>query len=168
MAGSVYDCSSAALDVAHVQAGLSQVKKAVGAGAYAYPAMIMHDLAEATFIESRETDRRFQTITDNKRGVSEFAYVHRNDTVKIVASEFCNPYRIWFLPEARASKEKVLELWGSDMQVVKPGGAGSEFMLKVGVASSSHARAIMSYLHGFVVLINKHPKACLSVRGFSL
>jgi hypothetical protein len=163
---SQYDCSNNPLDVSQIQRALSQVKTRVGEGRYSYKGMLMAPEANDVLIESREVDRRFQSVADNKRGVNKFVYVHGNDSLEVLTSEFCPKKRIYMLPEAKGG-QKVLEFYGSDFEPVRPAGQGSEFFLRPG-SSGGHDRFIRSYLEGICVLIAKHPAAILQVKNFSL
>lgn len=165
-AGSRYSAGGNPLDVAHIQRSMSQTKVNVGEGEYSWSQMTMSPEANDALIESREADRRFQTITDDKRGVKKFAYVHNNDTLEVVTSEFCPKKRIYMIPQGKGGN-KVLELYGSDLEVVKPGGQGSEFFLKP-ASGGGHERVIRSYLEGVMTLINKHPAAVNVVEDFTL
>jgi hypothetical protein len=118
--------------------------------------------SHASLIESRETDRRFQTIEDNKRGVKYFAYQHGNDTLECVTSEYVPQNRIYCLPETKAG-EKVLEFHGSDFETVK-GQDMSDFHLKVG--ASGYTNAMVSYLLSTGVFICQHPKSIGVIQGF--
>jgi hypothetical protein len=138
------------------------VKLAVGQDRYRWKALNMAPESHASLIESRETDRRFQTIEDNKRGVKFFAYVHGNDTLECVTSEFVPQNRIYCMPETKAG-EKVLEYHGSDFETVK-GQDMSDFHLKVG--ASGYTNAMVSYLLATGVLIAKHPKSIGVIHNF--
>lgn len=164
--GSQLDAGNVALDVTQIQTAMDNVKIAVGQGNYSWKQMMMAPEAHATLIESRETDRRFQTIEDNKRGIRYFAYVHGNDVLETVTSEYCPKKRIYMIPEARASQGKVLEYNGTDFETVKMNGMG-EFHLKPS-SSGGHERRITSYLEALCVLICKHPAAVASIRNFTV
>ena len=121
-----------------------------------------------TLIESRETDRRFQTIDDNKRGVKFFAYVHGNDVLECNESEFCPQNKIYCLPETKGG-EKVLEFHGSDFETVK-GQDMTDFHLKVASSSATDAgyrNSMVSYLNAKGVLICKHPASIGVIDGFT-
>jgi hypothetical protein len=166
-AGSQYDCSASPLDSVHFQRALSNTKTIVGGGKYRFPMANMAPEAVDALIESRETDRRFMSVTDNKRGVNKFVYVHGEDNVEMNASEFAPKKRIYILPEAKSNKDKVLELWGSDFHAVRPAGQGSEFFLKP-ASGGGHDRFIRSYLAGIFSLVCKHPAAITVLRNFTV
>lgn len=163
--GSRFDVAGDPLDVSHIQQSMSQTKVNVGEGRYRWPQMLMAPEANDTLIESRETDRRFQTIEDSKRGLKKFAYVHGNDTLEVVTSEFCPKKRIYMLPEGKTG-EKVMEYYGSDFEPVRPAGQGSEFFLRPN--ASGHDRFIRSYLEAICVLICKHPAAINVLHNFEV
>lgn len=162
--GSRYDAGGDPLDVSHIQKALSQAKTTVGEGKYTWRQLLMAPEANDTLIESRETDRRFTTIEDNKRGLKKFAYVHGNDTLEVVTSEFCPKKRLYMPPEAKQGN-KVLEFWGSDFEAVRPAGVGSEFFLRPN--ASGHDRFIRSYMEAVVLLICKHPASIAMVNNFA-
>lgn len=165
-AGTQFDCGANPFDVSHIQKGMSLVKTIAGRGNYSWDQLIMSPEAYDALIESRETDRRFMMANDGTRGVKGLVYVHENDQLEMYTSEFCPKNRVRALPKSKASKGKVLELFGSDFEVVKPAGQGSEFMLLPGTAG--HSRMIRSYLFGVFALVVKHPAACLTLRNFTL
>ena len=160
--GSRYDAGGNPLDVKHIQKLLDQVKLAVGQDRYRWKALTMAPESHASLIESRETDRRFQTVEDNKRGVKFFAYVHGNDVLECVTSEYVPQNRIYCMPETKAG-EKVLEFHGSDFETVK-GQDMSDFHLKVG--GSGYTNAMVSYLLSTGVFICRHPKAIGVINNF--
>jgi hypothetical protein len=160
--GSRYNAGGNPLDVKHIQKMLDQVKLAVGQDRYRWKALHMAPESHASLIESRETDRRFQTIEDNKRGVKYFAYQHGNDTLECVTSEYVPQNRIYCLPETKAG-EKVLEFHGSDFETVK-GQDMSDFHLKVG--ANGYTNAMVSYLLSTGVFICQHPKSIGVIQNF--
>lgn len=163
-ASSFLDANGNPLDVKHIHKALDKVKLAVGAH-YKFPQMVMSPEAIYTLIESRETDRRFQTVEDNKRGVKSFAYIHGNDTVECVSSEFCGLKRIYMIPEGKASGAKVLAYGGSDFEPIRAQN-GDEFRLKVD--ANGYKPAMQSVMHGYGVLICNHPAAIARVENFTV
>ena len=162
-AGSQIDAGGNPIDVKYIQKALDKVKVVVGQDRYKWKLMSMSPETQAALIESRETDRRFMTVDDNKRGVKFFAYVHGNDTVEAYTSEYVPQKRIYFLPEAKSS-EKVIEFWGTDFETVKAQGM-SDFHLKPG--SSGYVNTVTSFLQSIGVIICRHPAAIASVTNFS-
>jgi len=157
-----YDAGGNPLDVKHIQKLMSAVKLAVGQDRYRWKMLTMAPESHNTLIESRETDRRFQTIDDNKRGVKFFAYVHGNDVLECNESEFCPQNKIYCLPETKGG-EKVLEFHGSDFETVK-GQDMTDFHLKV---DGGYRNSMVSYLNAKGVLICKHPASIGVIDGFT-
>ena len=157
-----YDAGGNPLDVKHIQKLMSAVKLAVGQDRYRWKMLTMAPESHSTLIESRETDRRFQTIDDNKRGVKFFAYVHGNDVLECNESEFVPQNKIYCLPETKAG-EKVLEFHGSDFETVK-GQDMTDFHLKV---DGGHRNSMVSYLNAKGVLICKHPASIGVIDNFT-
>lgn len=163
-AGSQQDAGSNPIDVKYIQKAMDNTKRKVGADRYKWKMMNMAPETHASLIESRETDRRFQTIEDNKRGVKFFAYVHGNDVIECNSSEYCPPKRIYILPEAKSS-EKVLEFHGSDFDPVRTPG-GDEWHLKP-ASGGGHVNNMISYLQSVGVIICKHPASVAVVHNFT-
>ena len=161
-AGSKIDAGGNPIDVKHIQKMMDKTKVLVGQDRYRWKMLCMAPETHASLIESRETDRRFQTIEDNKRGIKFFAYVHGNDTLECYTSEYVPKSRIYCLPETKAG-EKVLEFHGSDFETVKAQGM-SDFHLKP--SSSGYLNTVVSYLQSIGVLICKHPASLGVIRNF--
>ena len=161
--GSKIDAGGNPIDVKHIQKMMDKVKVLVGQDRYRWKMLCMAPETHASLIESRETDRRFQTVEDNKRGIKFFAYVHGNDTLECYTSEYVPKNRIYCLPETKAG-EKVLEFHGSDFETVKAQGM-SDFHLKP--SSSGYLNTVVSYLQAIGVLICKHPASIGVIRNFS-
>jgi len=164
-AGSSVDAEGAQIDVTHIEEGMNDMKIRVGESAYKWTKMSMCPEAHSAFIESRETDRRFQSIEDNKRGLKMFAYQHRNDLLEVYASEYIPKKRVYMLPEEKSGAGKVLEFHGTDFEPVKAPN-GSEFLLKAG--ASGYERRIQSFLECYAVMICKHPAAILQIHDFEI
>lgn len=152
------------IDSKHIQQLLSQVKTRVGSSAYRWKNMTMSPEAHDTLIDSREADRRFQTVDDNKRGVKFFAYVHGNDVLETFASEFCKPSKLYILPEASDGK-KVLEFWSTDWETVKGEGLNDWHLNPA--ASGGYEEAMVSFLKTNLQTICCHPAAIGVLQGFS-
>lgn len=167
-AGTVFDCGANPLDSSHIQKGMSLVKTIAGRGNYSWDQLDMAPECYDSMIESRETDRRFMMANDITRGAKGIVFLHENDQLSVNCSEFVPKNRIRALPKSKASKGKVLELFGSDFEVVKPAGQGSEFMLLPASGGAGHSRMIRSYLFGVFALACKHPASCLTLRNFTL
>lgn len=163
-AGSQYDALGNPIDVKWIQKAMDKAKVLVGADRYRWKMMMMAPETQASLIESRETDRRFITVEDNKRGVKYFAYQHGNDTLECNNSEYVPPKRIYILPETKAG-EKVLEFHGSDFETVKAEGMG-DFHLKP-ASAGGYVNTVVSYLQAIGVIIAKHPAAVAVVHNFT-
>lgn len=163
-AGSRTDAGANPIDVKYIQKAMDKVKVNVGQDRYSWKMLCMAPETHASLIESRETDRRFQTVEDNKRGVKVFAYVHGNDTLECYSSEYVPPKRIYILPETKAG-EKVLEFHGSDFETVKAQGMG-DFHLKP-ASTGGYVNTVVSYLQAIGVLIAKHPASVAVVENFT-
>jgi hypothetical protein len=164
-AASEFDAGAAALDVSHIQAAMDQAKINVGQSVYAWKKMVMAPEAHAALIDSRETDRRFNTVEDNKRGIRFFAYQHGNDSLEVVTSEYVPKARIFMCPENKSSKGKVLEAHMSDFEQVKANDS-SAFMLKS--SSNGYERKIVTYMEAVGTLICKHPAAIARITNFTV
>jgi hypothetical protein len=145
---------------------MDQVKINVGQSAYKWPMMTMAPEAHAAFIESRESDRRFTTVEDNKRGVKYFAFVHGNDVLETVTSEYCPLQRIYCLPEGKVDGKKVIEAHLTDFEAVKVNDS-SQFNLKPS-SSGGFERRIVTYMEALGVIIANHPAACTVIKNFTL
>jgi hypothetical protein len=158
------DAAGNPIDVKYIEKVMNQVKIRVGQDRYRWKMMVMAPETQSSFIESRETDRRFQSIEDNKRGIKVFGYVHRSDLLECVDSEYVPGNRIWILPETKAG-EKVLEFHGSDFETVK-GEDMTDFHLKPG-SGGGFQNTMVSYLQAIGVMIAKHPAAIAQVSNFT-
>lgn len=163
-AGTRQDCGANPIDVKWIQKVMDKVKISVGQDRYRWKIMNQAPETHASLIESRETDRRFQTVEDNKRGVKFFAYVHGNDVLECNSSEYVPQNRIYIFPETKAG-EKVLEFHGSDFETVKGQGMG-DFHLKPS-ASGGYVNTMVSYLQAIGVFIAKHPAAVAVCHNFT-
>lgn len=165
-AGTVYDNNTAVIDVNAIEQGMNQVKNAVGEGRYSWKQALCNRETRSAFIDSRETDRRFISVTDDKRGVAKFFYVHQEDSIELKGTEFCNFKRMFILPEGKTEGQKVLQYRGTDF---KPARAenGDVFMFAPG-SNGYHRRLMVSYMSGMGQLVDLHPAACLKISNFSL
>lgn len=163
--GSRIDAGANPMDVKYIQKAMDKVKLAVGQDRYRWKMLAMSPETQAALIESRETDRRFNTVEDNKRGIKYFAYVHGNDTLECVTSEYVPLKRSYILPEAK-SGEKVIEFHGSDFETVKGQGMG-DFHLKPG-SGGGFVNTMVSYLQSVGVIICKHPAAVAVIENYTV
>jgi hypothetical protein len=163
--GTEFDAGGNVIDIADIQATLDKVKTIVGGSTYRYPQMLTSPEANASLIESNETDRRLVSITDSKRGTKGFGYVHGNDTLELVVSEYCAADRVWFLPQG-GKDSGVLELHGTDFKEVNIDGRTT--FLRPSAGGLSHDGFIRKYLFGMNTLICKQPNAIASLKGFTV
>jgi hypothetical protein len=163
--GTKYGAGGQALDITHIQAALDKVKTVVGQSTYRYPQMLMAPESNATLIDSNETDRRLISITDSKRGTKGFGYVHNNDTLEVMTSEYCHAKRVWMLPQG-GKESGVIELHGTDFSDVQVG-SQSEF-LRPSASSAGHDGFIRKYMFGMATLISKHPAAGCYIDNFTV
>ena len=163
LAATSYDAQNNPIDVRHIQRGMSQVKVAVGQDQYTWKMMVQAPETLDALIEARETDRRFNTMEDATKGTKKFMYQHQNDSLECYTSEYCQPKRIYIIPESKAG-QKVLEFHGSDFKTVKAPG-GSDFMLKP--SASGFVATVVSYMQAIGVVIAKHPASCLVISNFT-
>lgn len=164
LTGTRYSGGANPIDVKSLQRGLDLVKRNVGQDRYKYKKMTMSPETQAALIDSRETDRRFMAIADNKRGIEgSFGYAHGNDLLAAVTSEFCAPKRIYCIPEAKGGK-KVMAYVGSDFEAVEVGGADK--FLKPS-ADGGYVGNIQSFVQGVGAIICNHPRSLLCVEDFT-
>jgi len=164
-ASSTFDGGGSALDVSMIQTAMDQAKINVGQSTYAWKKMCMAPEAAAALIESREQDRRFHSIEDNKRGVRTFIYQHGNDAIEVTTSEYIPKARIFISPENKSTKGKVLEAHMSDFEQVKVNDS-SAFMLKS--SADGYERKIVTYMSAVGTLICKHPAAIARIQNFTV
>ena len=163
IASSELDAGGNPIDVRHIQRAMSQVKVKVGQDQYSWKMMVQAPETLDSLIESRETDRRFMSMDDGARGTKKFVYQHQNDSLECYTSEYCQPKRIYILPESKAG-QKVLEFHGSDFKTVKAPGGG-DFHLKP--SASGFVATVVSYMQAIGVVICKHPASVAVIRNFS-
>jgi hypothetical protein len=162
VSGSIRDVAST-LDSSDFQKVLSMAKRRAGRNRYKYKNAWMYDTAYDGLVESRETDRRFQTIEDGARGVKKLGYQHGNDFVEFQPDEFVSKQRIWILPESK----DVLQFYGRDFETVEPN-PGQKFHLQTSATGAGHGRQMNSYMEGSAVVICKHPAAIAQLKNFSV
>jgi len=153
-------------DISMIQSVMDLAKVRAGAGVYKWKKLVTAPEAVSVLIDSRETDRRFNSMEDATRGTRVFTYQHGNDAIQLQSSEFCPKNRAYILPENKSSKGKVLEFHSSDFSAVKMGGMG-EFHLKPS-ASGGHERKVVSYMQAIQTLICKHPAAIARIENFTV
>ncbi len=157
--GTRYSGSANPIDSSHFQSLMSLVKVAVGDGTYTWSNAIMAPEILDSLVESRETDVRFTSITDNKRGVASLGYVHGKSTLMFETDEYCPKQRIYVVPEGDC-----LQFRGSDFEFVKPEG-GQKFFLRP--SNGGHYRSVRAYMEGSGLLLCVHPQAIGVLENFS-
>lgn len=163
-AGSRLNAGANPLDVKHIQKVMSKVKRQVGQDRYSWKMMIMAPESLDSLIESRETDRRFNTMEDATRGTKKFMYQHQNDSLECYTSEYVPQKRVYILPETKAG-EKVMEFHGSDFDTVKANDM-SDFHLKAS-SSGGYVNSVVSYLQAIGTMICKHPASVAVIEDFT-
>lgn len=163
--GSRFDAGAVNVDLSHYESALNDAKIAVGEGAYSYKRGIMAPETHSSFVESRETDRRFTTMEDAKRGTKVFGYQHRQDFVESYVTEYCPKNRIYMIPEVKGNQNKVIEYYGSDFETVKVNDS-SEFMLKT--SSNGYERKVQTFMEAYGNFIVNHPAAIAVIHNFTI
>jgi len=163
-AGSRLSAAGNPLDVKHIQKVMSKVKRQVGQDRYSWKMMIMAPESLDSLIESRETDRRFNTMEDATRGTKKFMYQHQNDSLECYTSEYVPQKRVYILPETKAG-EKVIEFHGSDFETVKANDM-SDFHLKA-ASGGGFQNTVVSYLQAIGTMICKHPASVAVIEDFT-
>jgi len=161
--GSRSALNGASLDSTHFQKVLSLAKRRTGKGRYQYREAFMHDTALDALIESRESDRRFTSMEDAKRGTKVMGYQHGKDFVEFSDDEFCQKSRIWMPPESK----DVLVFHGTDMEMVEVN-AGQKFYLANAQNGRGHSRRQNAYMEGQSVVICRHPAAVAVIEDFTI
>jgi hypothetical protein len=132
-----------------------------GKGRYEYNQALMAWETYDSLIESRETDRRFMSIDDDKRGVRGMAYVHGRNAVMFDPDEFCPKKRIYLIPNKGA-----LQFHGTDFDFVSPNG-NDKFHLRPTGTSAGYDRVVQSFMEGSGALITPHAAALGCIHNFS-
>jgi hypothetical protein len=165
-AGTRYDHSGAAVSTDVLEQLLSDGKIAVGDGVYRWPIATMHPQTRSALVRERETDRRFVSVDDNKRGVKFLAFQHEDDTVRLVGREFNHPKRIYLLPEPMEKGQPApLAMYGSDFVPVREPGSNSDWRLKA--TSNGYVAAAQSFLHSRMLYLCTHPASILVAHNFT-
>jgi hypothetical protein len=162
LGGTRIDVDNQPIDSKNFQNVLSQLMIKVGQGRYKYDSAMMAWESYDALVESRETDRRFNSIQDNKRGVAQLGYVHAKNTIIFEPDEFCPSKKIYIPPNA-----DVLQFRGSDFDYVRPDG-GSKFFLANASSGQGHARRVRAYMEGQGALMCIHPAAIGVLTNFTV
>lgn len=161
-AGSEVDAGGTGLSLADVQEGLSNAKVAVGQGLYKWSMLVASPEQRDALIESAEEDRRFMVADNPKRGGKSFVFQHENDTLEVVASEYCPKERAYALPNQSAGKQAMMQLYFTEMAPVDVG--SGKLHLKP-AAAGGHERRIASYMEGYISLLCTHPSAGVVIKN---
>jgi hypothetical protein len=164
-AGSQVDAAGNPLDVSQIQELMSNVKTIVGQSAYSWKQLVMAPEALDSLIESRETDRRFNSVEDTTRGARKFVYQHQNDSLECITSEYVQKKLVYALPEAK-SGQKVIESYMTDFEPVTMGNQMSEFHLKP--VSGGYQRSVVSFMQAMGTLVVKHPASIAVLKNFAI
>ena len=159
--GSRQDESGNPIDSQAFQKMLSKLMRRAGKGRYKYDQALMAWETYDSLIESRETDRRFMSIEDDKRGVRGMAYVHGRNAVMFDPDEFCPKKRIYLVPDKGA-----LQFHGTDFDFVSPNG-NDKFHLRPTGTSAGYDRVVQSFMEGSGALISTHSAALGCIHNFT-
>ena len=164
--GTVLDLGgSTALSIDALQEGLDEVDMRVGKGEFSYKQAVMSPEARRALIASREEDRRFNTVDDTLRGGKNFGYVHDEDTVLFVPSEFCPKQALYVLPEGKQDGNKVISYFGTDFEPVQEP-MGSKMFLKPS-SNGGHEKNIVMYMGTRGTLVCHRPASVLKIQNWS-
>lgn len=164
--GTILDLGgSTALSTDALQEGLDEVDMRVGKGEFSYKQAVMSPEARRELILSREDDRRFNTVEDTLRGGKNFGYMHDEDTVLFVPSEFCPKKELYVLPEGKQDGNKVISYFGTDFEPVQEP-MGSKMFLKP-ASSGGHEKNIVMYMGTRGTLVCHRPAAVLKITNWS-
>lgn len=159
-AGTILDLNGANLDSHHFQRIMSKLRIKVGKKRYKYDRPLMSYEALDALVEAREVDRRFQSVTDSKRGVQGLGYVAGNDTLVFESDEFVPLDEIYICPEGDA-----LQFFGADFDWVNPNGNGQIFFQKPN--GSSYDRAQQAFMEGSGALNCVHYSSIGCIKNFT-
>jgi len=163
-AGSVVSAAGQGLSLAVVQEALSNAKIAVGQGRYKWSMLVSSPEQRDALIESAETDRRFMVADNPKRGGKSFVFQHENDTLEVIASEYCPKERAFALPNQAAGGQSMMQLYFTEMAPVDVG--SGKLHLKP-ADGGGHERKIASYMEGYISLLCTHPAAGVVIKEIS-
>jgi hypothetical protein len=164
-AGTRSDAGTALLDVSLIHELMDNVKVTVG-DIYDWKKMICAPEAAKAFIDSRETDRRFISVTDNKRGVPSFYYVHYKDALELVPDEFVKKSRVFILPEGKGDQGKVVQYWGTDFSSVAGLGM-NDWHLKPS-SGGGYVNMMQHFMRAYGTFLSQHNAAIATLTNFTL
>ena len=160
-AGSRQDESGNPIDSQAFQKLMSKLQRRAGKGRYAYNQALMSYETYDSLIESREVDRRFQSVQDDKRGVAGMAYVHMKNQVMFEPDEFCPKKRIYVIPN-----KGVLQYHGTDFDFVSPNG-NDKFHLRPNGTNAGYDRVVQAFMTGSGALISTHNAGIGCIHNFT-
>jgi len=158
--GTRQDESGNPIDSQAFQKLMSKLMRRAGKGRYKYDQACMAWETYDSLIESRETDRRFMSIEDDKRGVRGMAYIHGKNAVMFDPDEFCPKKRIYVIPNQGA-----LQFHGSDFDFVSPNGS-DKFAFRPTGTTAGYDRVVQSFMEGSGALITTHAAALGCIHNF--
>lgn len=159
--GTRQDESGNPIDAQSFQKVLSKLMRRAGKNRYKYNQGLMAWETYDNLIESRETDRRFMSVTDNKRGVPGMGYIHGRNVVMFDPDEFCPKNRVYLIPDKGA-----LQFHGTDFDFVSPNG-NDKFHLRPSASSATYDRVAQSFMEGSGALISTHSAAIGCIHNFT-
>jgi hypothetical protein len=150
------------IDVSLFQKAISKAKRRVGAAGYKWDNALMSYASFDALVDSREADRRFNSVEDTARGGRKFTYVHGGDTIEFVVSEFCPENRIYCLPKG-GKQGKAIGLHMRDAEHVK-GPNGEPWHLNVN--SSGFIKQFIAFHMMFAQLVAYQPASIAVITNF--
>jgi hypothetical protein len=159
-AGTRRDESGNPIDSQAFQKVMSALMRRAGKGRYTYDQACMAWETYDALVESRETDRRFISHKDEKRGVEGLAYQHGRNAVMFDPDEFCPKKRIYLIPNKGA-----LQYHGTDFDFVAPNG-NDKFHLRPS-GGTNYDRVIQAFMEGSGALISTHNAAIGCIHNFT-
>lgn len=164
--GSRFDAGAVQLTGLHIEGAMNNAEIAAGEGAYKYKQMLMSHQARTNLVEDRQASVHFISIKDDTLGTNQIKYQFRDQLLEAMPREFCPKTRIYVIPEGAEEKEKVIELYSSDVDPVVDKG-GDMWRLEPS-SSGGFARSWVGYMSGRYVLVGKHAAAIPVVNNFTL
>jgi len=154
-----------ALGVDKLETVLNSAKIRCGENAYSYKVMSAAPEVHTFFINSREGDRRFNTVDDTKRGGKVFGYQHRSDFLEMASTEYVPKNRIWMLPEVKSDNGKIICAKLTDFETDKVNDT-TEF--RWAVENGQRLKKIQTSMTARGTFVCKHPAAIASIKDFTL
>lgn len=159
------DAGGLALTLGDIEAVLNNAKIRCGENSYAYKIMSAAPEVHSFFINTREEDRRFNTVDDTKRGGKVFGYQHRSDFLEMASTEFVPKNRIWMLPETKSDGGKVICSKLTDFETDKVNDT-TEF--RWAVENGNRVKKIQTSMTARGTMVCKHPAAIASLQNFTV